>query len=295
MSYGIWIPRTVVAKAVVDAGFDYDLHQDIIYSRMHAWQRWVGYCWQYDALAPALNMIIDCEPICFTYDGAKWMIELWKGQYGIMTGAEIGVYRTCDGLVSAWKGLMSAADKDLVSAGKELVSVGLNFNPSWYECADSFDLDKFELQFTLKRKGQILFKRHFMSHWWLTGFKWGLFTGKTSDLTMHVAIRFKNEPKQNKFSLQYAFTDALWKMGYHPRTVDQRVDFDFDKPKTLQIAGRSTAETKQSENKILVAAYNELKAVLGLMSNDPNGFDIRNAADRANAIFAQYFKKKWRS
>jgi hypothetical protein len=206
---------------------------------------------------------------------------------------------------------------DLVSAGKELVSVGLNlgitsadqacnvfglfagasnFNPSWYECADVFDLDKFELQFTLKRRGQILFKRHFMSHWWLTGFKWGLFTEITSDLTMNVAIRFKNEPKQKKFSLQYAFTDALWKMGYQPITSGQRVDFEFKNPKTRQIGSRSMAEsTAQSANKILVAAYNELKAVLGLMSNDPNGFDIRNAADRGSEIFAQYIKKKWRS
>ena len=40
------------------------------------------------------NMIFDCEPVTFSYAGKRWLIELWKGQYGITTGAEIGVYNT---------------------------------------------------------------------------------------------------------------------------------------------------------------------------------------------------------
>lgn len=39
-------------------------------------------------------MKIDCEPIYFQYDGRRWLIEFWKGQYGITTGAEVGVYVT---------------------------------------------------------------------------------------------------------------------------------------------------------------------------------------------------------
>src|SRR4051794_9572622 len=88
-----WAPSSVTAKAVVAAGFDFDPVGDIIYSRMDALQRKAGYCWNYDRAAPLFDMIIDCEPIYFKYGGAKWMIELWKGQYGIMTGAEIGVYK----------------------------------------------------------------------------------------------------------------------------------------------------------------------------------------------------------
>ena len=41
-------------------------------------------------------MIIDCEPICFMYGGKNWMIELWKGQYGLETGGEIGVYNAAE-------------------------------------------------------------------------------------------------------------------------------------------------------------------------------------------------------
>ena len=38
-------------------------------------------------------MIIDCEPINFEYNGKKWLIEFWKGQYDLTTGCEIGVYK----------------------------------------------------------------------------------------------------------------------------------------------------------------------------------------------------------
>lgn len=116
------VPRTVTANAVVAAGFNYDPGQDIIYSRMDAIQKKLGYCWKYDEGAAVISMIIDCEPICFTYGGAKWMIELWKGQYGIETGAEVGVYKQGSGIVSA------AAD----------------YLANWYKCADAVDFQKLE-------------------------------------------------------------------------------------------------------------------------------------------------------
>ena len=37
-------------------------------------------------------MIIDAYPVYFDYQDKTWMIEFWRGQYGINTGAEIGVY-----------------------------------------------------------------------------------------------------------------------------------------------------------------------------------------------------------
>ena len=59
---------------------------------MYPLQRYFGYAYAYDAAALAMNAIIDCEPIFFDYAGKTWMIELWKGQYGLETGCEIGVY-----------------------------------------------------------------------------------------------------------------------------------------------------------------------------------------------------------
>ena len=77
-----------------ETGFAYELKGDYFYSLMDCWQRETGYCRLYDEAAPLFNMIMDCEPVTFFYAGKRWLIELWKGQYGITTGAEIGVYHT---------------------------------------------------------------------------------------------------------------------------------------------------------------------------------------------------------
>ena len=41
---------------------------------------------------PRFQMVFDALPIYFDYRGRTWLIELWKGQYGINTGAELGIY-----------------------------------------------------------------------------------------------------------------------------------------------------------------------------------------------------------
>lgn len=75
-------------------GFQYDMRKDLFYSSMHTWQRKMGYCRFYDEKAPVLDMDIDSEPFYFTYNGYDWLVEVWKGQYGMTTGAEVGIYRT---------------------------------------------------------------------------------------------------------------------------------------------------------------------------------------------------------
>lgn len=77
-------------------GFDYDSKKDAFYSTKDAWQKNFGYCHLYDVLAPEFRMIIDTEPIRFNYNNKNWLIAFWKGQYGIVTGAEIGIYNTIE-------------------------------------------------------------------------------------------------------------------------------------------------------------------------------------------------------
>ncbi len=48
-------------------------------------------------MAGVMNMVIDCEPIPFFCHNRYWLIELWKGQYGMAAGAEIGIYMTEEG------------------------------------------------------------------------------------------------------------------------------------------------------------------------------------------------------
>lgn len=109
-------------------GFLFDVQQDLVYSHMYPWQRKVGYCRLYDELAPSLNMIIDSEPIYFQYDGRRWLIEFWKGQYGMTTGGEVGVYVT----------------------DKEDVDIPGIFSGAFYECVS--DDDRLQMAYTLKKR-----------------------------------------------------------------------------------------------------------------------------------------------
>lgn len=138
-------------------GFEFDLYCDVVVSKKDAWQREFGYMDLYDLKAPCLNMVFDAEPICFEYDNKEYRIELWKGQYGITTGAEIGVY------------------------------VRDNCSNNYYRAAN--DEEMLDMDFVLTKKCN-LFCRCDKS-WWLTGFDIGVFS-KPKNLKMDICICFPN-------------------------------------------------------------------------------------------------------
>ncbi len=143
-------------------GYCYDPCWDIISSRNDAWQRQAGYTAVFDDAAACFNMVFDHLPVYFNHAGRTWLIEFWKGQYGINTGAETGVYCS-DRLLS---------EDELPAAHFDAVS----------------DRDMLPLSFCLIRKNQSL--AHVSKKtWWLTAFCMGQFT-KPAELTLNVSIRF---------------------------------------------------------------------------------------------------------
>lgn len=80
-------------------GYCYVPQQDVFSTVVDAPQRAFGYTALYDRYAPYFSMVFDCLPVYFDYGGRTWMIELWKGQYGINLGCEVGVYKA-DSLVA---------------------------------------------------------------------------------------------------------------------------------------------------------------------------------------------------
>ncbi len=242
-----WKPKSELANVVHAAGFKYDPTQDIIYSRMNAWQRYFGYAYAYDLAAPAtISAIIDCEPIFFRYKKRDWMIELWKGQYGLETGGEVGVY-ICK---------------------KPLLNQVLGKRPHDPENGKFFDCvgnrRKLKMSFNLKHNGETLFKRGPEKHWWLTGFKWGVLS-LPGELTMDLSITFPS----NKMCT--VFVKALEKAGYEDIDINEKsVSFTFDKPVTYQPRTdpetRNFVKTAKEINSKIVIEYNQLE----LKNNDPN-------------------------
>lgn len=273
---GAWTPQSTLARLVDAAGFWYDPNQDIIYSKMYPLQRSFGYCYAYDAAALAMNAIIDCEPIFFDYGGKSWMIELWKGQYGIETGAEIGVYTRS----STAPPLYAVLDTTVGQRPNDPDPLHSRF----FDCAT--DSDRLRMSWVLYRNGKRLFSRGPDLHWWLTGFKWGVHS-EPEELTMDVSIECLDA------TMTTAFTLALASMGYtNVQTSGNSVNFVFDKPRTSQprVAVPQLVAAVRAENQQLVAAYNSL----GLTSNDPNtvGDQASATIGRAISIYSHEFFAK---
>jgi hypothetical protein len=214
-----------------------------------------------------MNAIIDCEPIFFDYAGKTWMIELWKGQYGLETGCEIGVYNRTIGSTSFVYSILDA------TVGQRPGDPNPEHN-QYFDCANDSEL--LLMSSTLYRQGQKVFSRGPEKHWWLTGFKWGLLS-EPADLTMDVSIECLDSVMTS------ALVDALTGMGYqNVQTNGNTVSFTFDTPKTPQPRDQypQLVSVVDAANHQIVAAYDSL----GLTSNDPN-----TVGDQAAATIGSWF------
>ncbi len=177
-------------------GYAYIVSQDIFTSRIDAWQRQFGYCTFYDETASRFGMIFDCLPIYFNYGNRTWLVELWKGQYGINTGAEIGVYYA-----------------DRIVRERQI-------NNTLFECVN--DEDMLVFSFELYRKGSRIAEVR-ARHWWLTAFSMGRFSDP-ADLYMRASITFPNN------EMESAFIQGLFNAGYREQDIcvcHHTVSFSF--------------------------------------------------------------------
>jgi hypothetical protein len=242
------IDKSLIDKGIEIAGYGYDPDQDIFYCNMNPWQRNMGYSRLYDEGSAPFGMILDCEPIYFKYGGKLWLIELWKGQYDLNTGCEVGVYTT------------EESSLDTPEMHKFI----------FYNCASNED--RLTMSFSLYKNGEQLFSRD-DKHWWLSGFKLGEYS-EPSELTMELSITLKDQTMCN------AFVEGLKNTGYSEKEISikgNNVSLTFDKPYTPQPITR-TPETDriiQVKNKLLCDKYNDIAKV----------YD--NLKDKINAIKKQ--------
>lgn len=174
----------ILDNLLMPFGYEYVPSQDIFTSRIDAWQRKFGYSAFYDKAASHFGMVIDSLPVYFNYDGRTWLIELWKGQYGINTGCEIGVYY----------------------AERILNENELDY--TLFNSVNDEDMPELSLVFYNSVKNKELAQLS-KPHWWLTAFKPGLFT-PASNLSLWASITL-HSPQMAK-----AFSNALINTGFHP-------------------------------------------------------------------------------
>lgn len=154
-------------KILYAFGFLYDAEQNIFYSAEDPWQRNFGFSEFYDSMAAFGNMIYDTVRFKFSYGEHDWMLQLWKGRYGITSGAEMGVYTKPRGQIN-----------------------------EFYNCAE--DENHLGMEFELYRYDQLFFTRGPLKHWWLTGFRLGDVVYSDA-LTMKAIFHFDNKEIADAF------------------------------------------------------------------------------------------------
>lgn len=166
-------------------GYTYHCQCGFFSSTIDAWQKTAGYTWLYDYMAPRFQMVIDALPVYFDYQGKTWMIEFWKGQYGINIGAEIGIYHA-DRLLSEDEyktTLFHAAEED------EMLPCTLRLCRKGTDCVQSTE-----------------------RHWWLTAFIPGCFSNP-ADLCLTVSICSPD------VEMLDAFYEGLCRTGYNRNDI----------------------------------------------------------------------------
>lgn len=164
-------------------GYLYDPERDVFYTAKDPWQRNFGFNVIYDISAQLILLNYKTNRFKFNCNGKDWMIQFWKGHYGLVIyGGEIGVYtKPVDRVFEHYD---CASDEDM-----------LRMSMKFYQ----YDVKKEDWVFS--------FERPYGLYWWCTGFKIGNNGGgydtKFSNYRIDARITMKN------FEMLNAFTKSL--------------------------------------------------------------------------------------
>lgn len=122
------------------AGYLFNSGENFFFTADDPWQRNFGYTQAFDTAAPFVYIYMDTMRAKFRYGNKDWMVQFWKGQYGLaFIGSEIGVYT---------KPLDRAVE--------------------YYDAAS--DEDALYMACTCYRNNEAIFSREYGKYWWCTGF-----------------------------------------------------------------------------------------------------------------------------
>lgn len=170
--------------------YQYSYHDDYYYTNdKDAWQYDFGFGKIYDLAAPYILLEYDYIRVFFTYEDKDWMMQMWKGQYGmIFYGGEIGIYNRphSEKGVNDWTMYNCPAEEDWLDM--EMTLYHQERNGNW------------------KRE----FTREYDKYWWCTGFKNGHLRKEepANELRMVGRITFKDE------EMRKIVSDGLKECGF---------------------------------------------------------------------------------
>ncbi|MBQ8575026.1 MAG: DUF4474 domain-containing protein [Clostridia bacterium] len=133
--------------------YQYSYVDDYYYTNdKEAWQYDYGFGKIYDFVSPYILLEYDYIRVFFTYEDKDWMLQMWKGQYGLVFyGGEVGIYNRdhVDDGMNEWTFFNCPAEEDWLQMDMTL----------WHE----------DIYGNWNRE----FTREYDYYWWCTGFKNG--------------------------------------------------------------------------------------------------------------------------
>ena len=129
-------------KGMFNSGYNFNFKEMIVYTTVDCWMRNFGFCLFYDVAANMFPISYSyvTRRFKFEYGGLEWMIQMWKGNYFISNGGEVGIYSR--------------------EPGKNI--------GSFYNCATPEQELMMSMEILIGDK--VLVNRELQKHWWISGF-----------------------------------------------------------------------------------------------------------------------------
>jgi len=157
------------SKGMAGIGYSFSYEELLVYTHVNVWMRDFGFTFLYDLFSYTTPFFFyDTRRIKFDYADKEWMIQVWKGNYLVSNGAEIGIYT------------------------REPGSIG-----TYYDCAN--DEQMMNMSMKLYHKDDLLFERPEQLHWWLTGFQLSDVLYPARNLTLDFTIEMQSEEMLKAF------------------------------------------------------------------------------------------------
>ena len=151
-------------------GFNMNLSEMLVYATVDCWMRDYGFCYLYDVIACTMPVFFNYNTrrFKFEYNDLEYMIQIWKGNYTVSNGGEVGVY---------------CRDKSKFG--------------SYYDCAN--DEQMLEMSMQILHNDKVLVDVGPELHWWMNGFNLGTRMYLPESLTMKFSIKMTDEEMLEAF------------------------------------------------------------------------------------------------
>lgn len=157
-------------KGLMGSGFNFSITEMMVYATSDAWMRDFGFCVFYDIFANSMPLLwnYNTRRFKFDYNGLEWMVQVWKGNYLIANGSEVGLYNRQPGSFGTFYN--TATDDQMIPMSMKLYA-----------------------------GDELIVEQEEQLHWWINGFRINGVHYPVSSLTLAFTLTMPDEEMLNAF------------------------------------------------------------------------------------------------